>query len=136
MIRKGSIGSTAIAGKTLRSSASYERLPPLPPAERALWELSSRINSRGFRVDRSFAEAARKIAQAAAPEINQELTEITGGAVSGINQIARLTVWLQAQGCAVERLDKRAIEKLLATELPAQVQRVLELRLGGARRRR
>jgi DNA polymerase len=110
----------------------YERLPPLPQAERALWELSSRINSRGFSVDRSFAEAARKIAQAAAPEINQELTEITGGAVSGINQIARLTVWLQAQGCAVERLDKKAIEKLLATELPAQVQRVLELRLGGA----
>ena len=29
-------------------------------------------------------------------------------------------------------LDRKAIEKLLATELPAQVQRVLELRLGGA----
>jgi DNA polymerase bacteriophage-type len=110
----------------------FERLPLLPPAEQALWELSCRINSRGFRVDRSFAEAARKIAQAAAPEIDQELTEITGGAVSGINQIARLTAWLHTQGCAVEKLDKRTIEKLLATELPGQVQRALELRLGGA----
>jgi DNA polymerase bacteriophage-type len=110
----------------------YERLPSLPPAEQKLWELSTRINSRGFGFDRVFAEAARKIAQAAAPEIDQELAEITGGAVTSINQVAKLLVWLQAQGCTLQKLDKKAIEKLLVTELPAAVQRVLELRLGGA----
>jgi len=110
----------------------FERLPLLPTAEQALWELSCRINSRGFCVDRAFAEAARKIAQAAAPEIDQELCAITGGAVTSINQVAKLLVWLQGQGCTLQKLDKKAIEKLLATELPAQVQRVLELRLGGA----
>jgi DNA polymerase bacteriophage-type len=110
----------------------YERLSPLPPAEQALWELSAQINSRGFRVDRSFAEAARRVAQAAAPELDQELVEITGGAVTSINQVAKLLVWLQGQGCTLQKLDKKGIEKLLATELPAQVQRVLELRLGGA----
>ena len=36
-----------------------------------------------------------RIAQAAAPEIDTELAEITGGAVTGINQVARLLVWLQ-----------------------------------------
>ena len=91
----------------------YERLPPLSAAEQQLWELSSRINERGFHVDRQFAEAARRIAQAAAPEIDAELAEITGGAVTGINQVARLPHWLQEQGCAVEKLDKKAIEKLL-----------------------
>ena len=60
--------------------------------------LSSKINDRGFHVDRGFAEAARKIAQAAAPEIDAELAEITGGAVTGINQIAKLQMWLQAAG--------------------------------------
>ncbi len=110
----------------------YERLPSLSPLETTIWQLSNVINARGFCVDRSFAEAARKIAQCAAPEIDQELATITGGAVSGINQIARLTAWLQAQGCLVEKLDKKAIEKLLVTELPKRVQRVLELRLGGA----
>jgi DNA polymerase bacteriophage-type len=111
----------------------FERLPPLPPAEQALWELSSRINSRGFCVDCSFAEAARRIAQAAAPEIDQELTEITGSAVTSINQVAKLLIWLQAQGCILQKLDKKTIEKqLINVELPAQVQRVLELRLGGA----
>jgi DNA polymerase bacteriophage-type len=111
----------------------FERLPSLPPAEQTLWGLSSKINDRGFRVDRVFAEAARKIAQAAAPEINQELAEITGGVVTSINQVAKLLQWLQAQGCPVKRLDRKAIERqLIEKELPAQVQRALELRLGGA----
>ena len=76
----------------------YERLPPLSPTEQALWVLSSKINERGFCVDRKFAEAARQIAQAAAPEIDAELAEITGGAVTGINQIARLLAVAAATG--------------------------------------
>ena len=95
--------------------------------------LSCRINERGFHVDRQFAEAARRIAQAAAPEIDAELAELTGGAVTGINQVARLLQWLQQQGCTVQKLDRKAIEKLLdEDELPPPVRRVLELRLGGA----
>ena len=134
MTRNGSSGFTTIASRTLRSNASSTSdCRALSSSEQQLWELSSRINERGFCVDRKFAEAARRIAQAAAPEIDQELAEITGGVVTGINQVARLTAWLQQQGCAVEKLDKKAIEKLLLDPgLPPQVQRVLELRLGGA----
>jgi DNA polymerase len=110
----------------------HGRLSPLSPAEQSLWELSSKINARGFYVDRKFAEAARQIAQAAAPEIDAKLAQITGGAVTGINQVARLLAWLQDQGCATKTLDKKAIERLLTGELPPQVQRVLELRQGGA----
>ena len=61
---------------------------PLSDAEQKVWELSNRINERGFHVDRKFAEAARKIAQAAGPEIDAELAELTDGAVKTINQIA------------------------------------------------
>ena len=112
----------------------YNVLRALLASEHALRVLSSTINDRGFHVDRDFAEAARRIAQAAAPEIDAELAEITGGAVTGINQIAKLQVWLQQQGCTARKLDKKAIEKLLLdTELlPPPVQRVLELRQGGA----
>jgi DNA polymerase bacteriophage-type len=112
----------------------YGRLPPLSLAEHAIWQLSSIINGRGFCVDRVFAEAARKIAQAAGPEIDAELAELTRGAVTRINQVARLLVWLQQNGCTLQKLDKAAIERQLerAEELPAPVQRVLELRLGGA----
>jgi DNA polymerase bacteriophage-type len=107
----------------------YDRLPSLSPTEQALWILSSKINTRGFYVDRKFAEAARRIAQAAAPEIDAELSEITDGAVTGINQVARLLQWLQQQGCTAKNLNRKAIEKLLLDDLPPQVLRALELRL-------
>jgi DNA polymerase len=75
----------------------YRRIPMLSDFEQALWLLSNKINDRGFHVDRPFTEAARKIARAAAPEIDAELAEITDGAVTGINQIARLKQWLQGR---------------------------------------
>jgi DNA polymerase len=111
----------------------HNRLSPLSAAEQALWVVSSRINARGFHIDRPFAEAARRIARSAVPEIDAELAELTNGAVTGINQIARLTQWLQGQGCTVQTLDRKAVERLLEqAELPSVVHHVLELRLGGA----
>jgi DNA polymerase len=111
----------------------HDRLLPLSAAEQALWALSSKINTRGFHVDRQFAEAARRVAQDAAPEIDAEICEITGNAVTAINQIARLLQWLQQQGCPAKKLDRKAVEKLLERdELPPPVRRILELRLGGA----
>ena len=113
--------------------ALFHRLVPLSEAEHKLWQLSCLINERGFCVDRQFAEAAGRIAQAAAPEIDAELGDLTSGAVTGINQVARLLAWLQQQGCAMEKLDRRAIERQLKGEgLSRPVRRVLELRLGGA----
>src|SRR5262245_25625857 len=113
----------------------FTRLPPLSPTEQAIWELSSRINQRGFCVDREFAQAARKIAEAAAPEIDREIAELTAGDVTSINQVARLTTWLQDHGCALESLDRKAIERQLVkgdNDLSPLIRRVLELRLGGA----
>jgi DNA polymerase bacteriophage-type len=111
----------------------FNRLPRLSPAEHTLWILSCRINERGFCVDRQFAEAARQIAQAAAPEINAEIAKITDGVVTGINQVARLLEWLQGQGCTAKSLDRKAIARQLEKEdLPPAVEQALELRLGGA----
>jgi DNA polymerase len=113
--------------------ALFNRLPPLSKAEHTLWQLNCRINQRGFHVDREFAEAARRIAQAAAPEIDAELSEITGGVVIRINQVARLLAWLQEKGCNIQKLDRKAIERQVEKDdLPPDVRRVLELRLGGA----
>ena len=84
-------------------------------------------------MDRQFAEAARRIAQAAVPEIDAELAEITGGAVTAINQIQRLLAWLHQQGFPAKTSDRKAIERQLDKgDLPPAVRRVLELRLGGA----
>src|SRR5262245_20820533 len=113
----------------------FNRLPTLSSTEQAIWQLSYQINIRGFHIDRSFAEAARKIAEQAAPEIDQEIQEITCGDITSINQVARLTAWLQDHGCGLQTLDRKAIERQLQKgedELATPVRRVLQLRLGGA----
>ena len=76
----------------------HDVLRALLPSEHEVWVLNSTINNRGFHADRGFAEAARRIAQAASPEIDAELAEITDGAVTGINQIAKMMAWLREQG--------------------------------------
>jgi DNA polymerase len=111
----------------------YNRLPPMSGAELRLWTLSNRINRRGFHVDRVLVLAAREIVKAAAPEIDAELAEITSGAVTGINQIARLRQWLEGQGCSTSTLNRDTVEGILEREdLPPTVRRALGLRLNGA----
>jgi DNA polymerase len=111
----------------------YQRLRPPHSCEQRLWILDQLINSRGFPVDRALGEAARAVAQAAGPEIDAELAQLTSGAVTGVNQVARLKAWLAVQGHSVESLDKDAIEDLLdCGEISGPVRRVLELRQDGA----
>jgi DNA polymerase len=95
--------------------------------------LSNKINARGFHIDRAFAMAAREIGRGAAPEIDAELAEITSGAVTGINQVARMRAWLQQQGVPTSKLEREIVEEILEREdLPPAVRRVLGLRLNGA----
>jgi DNA polymerase bacteriophage-type len=108
----------------------FARLQSLSPSERTLWALDA-TNQRGFYIDRGLAEAARKIAQAAAPEIDAELAEVTDGIVTSVNQVTKLQAWLQQNGCTVKDLQKKTVETLLESELPSKVQRALELRQDG-----
>src|SRR5262245_61263975 len=111
---------------------AYQVLRPLSDEEHLIWRFDQLVNARGFHIDRKLAEAARAVAEAAAPELDAELTYITGGAVTGVNQIARLKKWLGEQGCVVDTLDKDDIVELLLRDgLAAPVRRVLELRQSG-----
>src|SRR5262245_54982299 len=91
----------------------HNLLPSLSSSDQPIWQLRYQINIRGFHIDRNCAEAARKIAEAAAPEINQEIQEITAGDVATINQVAKLTAWLHDHGCGLQKLDRKAIERQL-----------------------
>jgi DNA polymerase bacteriophage-type len=108
-------------------------LRALPPQEHLAWRHCNLINARGFHVDTALAEAARKIATAATPEINAEIIAITGGAVETAGQIERMQEWLAGCGVIVKSLDKKVLTKLLEDdELPDDCRQVIELRLGGA----
>ena len=79
---KSPASAITMPGHRGRARSGRSRLPRLSDSEQQVWLLSNMINARGFHVDRALAEAARKIAQAAGPEINAEMAELTDGAVT------------------------------------------------------
>jgi DNA polymerase len=110
----------------------YKRLSPLSADEQKLWELDAKINARGFYVDLQLAEATRKIVCEEEKAINAEIAELTGGKITSINQVAKLTALLQERGHLVTGLTKKSVNTLLAHEPEGDEKRLLELRQQGA----
>lgn len=109
-----------------------QHLLPLRTQEQALWHLDQVINDRGIYVDRALCHAALQVVDTVAKWLNDELAEITDGAVTKVTQVAQLVDWLAAQGISTESLDKASVTGLLEQDLPADVRRVLEIRAEGA----
>lgn len=111
----------------------YRRLPPLSPDEQKLWELDAAINRRGFHVDLDLAKAAQAIVQAEQEAIDREVSELTAGRVTSVNQVAKLQALIQERGHQIASLTKRSVAAVLAHGPAADVRRLLELRREGAR---
>jgi len=107
--------------------ALYKWLPPLSPAEQALWQLDQRINDRGFYTDGALIEKAIAIAKTAEREIQTEFQRITG--LNSTNQVEKFLTWLAAHGCEVTDLQKTTLSQALRrTSLAPEVRRAIELR--------
>jgi DNA polymerase len=111
----------------------YYRLLPLTDAEQVLWQLDSVINRRGFHVDVALAKAGRELAAERRTAINQELAELTGGAITSIAQVGRITEFLKARGHKVAGVGKRSVAAVLARNPDDDVTRLLQLRQEGGK---
>jgi DNA polymerase len=120
------------AGDVEAERELYRLLPSLNEAELAVWQAHLAINARGFAFDVELASAAKTIAETLGPTINAELGELTNGAIDSVSQLSRMIAWLGDRGIVVKRLDKSAIEVLLAGDLPDDVRHLLVLRQAGA----
>ena len=109
----------------------YRRLPSLSEAEQRLWELDAAINARGFHVDLDLALAAQKIVHAEQEAIDQEVTALTDGKITSVNQVTRLTDLLRERGHHVTGVSKRSVSAVLAGKPDDDVKRILELRREG-----
>jgi DNA polymerase len=112
---------------------AYYQLPSMPPEEVQLWLLDQTVNGRGIPIDRALAEAARDVTLKAKPALNEELADITGGAVTSVDQVARLKAWLVENGCPVDSLAKDDLADVLRGPVMGAPRRVLELRAAGAK---
>src|SRR5262249_5933546 len=103
------------------------RLYPLIREEQRLWAYDAVVNDRGFHLDRDLGNAMVRIVETAEEELNAELARLTGGAVTRVGQIPRLTKWLADQGCTLVDLQKATVSHALRrNSLEPEVRRVLE----------
>jgi DNA polymerase bacteriophage-type len=111
------------------------RLIPLSATEWAVYAMNERINDRGLRIDVRSARSAIRLVEKAKTEIDREIAEVTGGAVTAVTQVARLKNWIAAQGLVLPSLDKETIDDAIHSEksMPGDVRRALELRAEGAK---
>jgi DNA polymerase len=113
--------------------ALHKRIGFLPDAEQKVWELDARINDRGFYLDGELLDGALRVAADAELQIERDITEITGGAVNTINEVARLLTWLRERGCELADVRKKTLQAAITNEsLAPEARRAIELRLAGA----
>ena len=110
----------------------HRRLPPLSDAEQWLWEFDAAVNATGFHVDLELAQAAQNIVHLEQAAIDAEVTNITSGQVSSIDQVEKLTAYIKECGHDITALTKGTVATALARQLPDDVRRLLELRQQGA----
>jgi DNA polymerase len=109
----------------------YKRLQPLSDAEQAVWQLDAEINRRGFHVDRALAEAARRVVEAEQNSIDAKVAELTGGAITTVNQVGRIKDYANARGHELTTLSKRGLAAELSQSEDEKVNALLELRRDG-----
>jgi hypothetical protein len=73
------------------------------------------------------------IVKAEIKAINAELTTLTAGRIKTIDQNVAFLAWLQERGATIKSLTKDALSAFDASDLPADVQRVIALRQSGAK---
>ena len=99
---------------------------PMPAEEQKQWEMCTRMNAYGVRVDSKLIDGALYIDQASTAELEEEAVRITG--LSNPNSTAQLLAWLRDNGTEAENLQKATVSDLLAGEPPETVRRMLEIR--------
>ena len=142
---KARIEHYCLDGDVEQQWALHRRLGWLPPAERAVWELSQEMNDRGLRIDMDFVAAAQKIVDEASKPLAEEFLSLTGVRVG---QRDKILAWCAEQGVPLTDMRKETLAKLLGepegddedvgegdpdgetehVELPCAVQRALHIR--------
>lgn len=106
-----------------------EKLPQLPPMERAIWEHDLTINRRGVAVDLTLADRAAQFAEKLTDDLNRQLKEKTGGYVDKATQVAAMQRYLAWHGVIATSLDKENVTDFLAdAALPERAREVLVIR--------
>lgn len=109
--------------------ACEKKLLPLSSDEQDLFEFTARINERGMKFDRANVETALSFVEFYTKELQEELEEITWGAVKTGKQTARLLECLLNEGAELSDLRAATVKEALEkADLTPTARRILEIR--------
>ena len=106
-----------------------DSLPDLSPEEVVNWVINQKMNLRGVQIDTDSVKKILNMLKLETRILNQEVCDITDGAVDSVLKVEALTNWLQAEGVAIADLTKASVTNALKSEgLSGETKRVLEIR--------
>ena len=105
------------------------RIPDLLPQELRFWQVDQDCNRRGVRIDRKALDNGVRRLENRYVLANERMAELTGGYVTTVNQVQKITEWVNAQGVDTKSIDEEHIGWLLQSpDVPDHVKEVLKHR--------
>lgn len=112
--------------ETERAIAEALKKYPIGDFEKSIYALDQRINDLGIELDRGLIEAVLEFNQEYQERLMSEARELSG--LDNPNSNAQMKKWLLTKGIETESLNKEAVDALMKTDLPIDVERFLTLR--------
>ena len=112
----------------MTESAILARLDafPVPDEEERLWQMDTRMNAFGVKVDSELIRGALQVNEQSTILLEAEAKEITG--LDNPNSSTQLLDWIHKHGVEMDNLQKATVTEKLADDLPDNVRRALEIR--------
>ena len=106
-------------------------LPDLNPTEQQVWFIDQYMNGNGVPVDMELVGKAIEFATEYSERLNNELREITNGAVDRHSMRDRFLNWLSSQGLVLPNFTESTVSKIYETrtDLPGHIRRALQIKL-------
>lgn len=106
------------------------RVPDLNPVELAYWQVDQECNRRGVRMDRESIDAACEMLREIYAEVDAEITTLTQGRVTSVNEVDAIRAFLAHMGVHLSNLDADIVTAALAdpASLSPMAYRILSLR--------
>jgi len=110
--------------------AIANKLRPLSPSEKAIWELDQAINFRGVGIDLERVEDAIAIRDIEKEKLFDSVAKITGGELSNVNSPKAVQAYALEKGYELKNFQKGYLSEVLEDKtLPEKVKQVVEVRL-------
>lgn len=116
----------------VRSERAIEQalpIPDVPPSELDVWQLTVRMNERGWAVDKPSINRILRLLTLHSVRAQAEIRELTFGEVQTGSQVERIRAWLETRGLSLPSLTEDVVAEALELEdLDPDARRLLELR--------